>query len=78
MSKLFDRAPPHDHIARCRKCGETIGYRLGDSPGVIARIAHMQESHPIRRAFAYLVAPFLRGDLLYYPVDWVYVGHRES
>lgn len=74
MADSYGRLPNHDQIGYCGWCKEAIGYRLGDGPGILRRMAHMREKHPVRRAFAYLVAPLLKGDMLYCPIEWRRVG----
>ena len=72
----MERKTQYDEIARCGWCGIVIGYKLPGAMKTLNRIGHMTHSHPIRRHIAHIIAPLLRGDMLYCPVTWSRVGHE--
>lgn len=65
-----------ERICHCVWCSEIIGHQAKGELPRVSKIAHMKEKHPIRRQIAYLLAPLLKGGLLYCPVSWSHVGHE--
>jgi len=57
-------------IARCGWCGEIVGHREPGGFPFVSRFGHMRDKHSILWIVAHFLSPYLKGDMLTFPINW--------